>query len=431
MNETRTETQHGRYRRALESIRLTHKGYSFRQIIAFDLALIVYGHPRSILKTIAQLVVTRAYRGLDAAALRLQPLLITIGSYGGRKDYQEILEFVKPNVGAPHHYDIGQSGWSPRVNPGNVIKALRLALRVPGLSLSERISLWGVAAYRLNGIDVLEGTDLSSYRAYLAFSSVHSDEAMFVEYFRQRGIPTYSLHHSAYGIYRMEAKPIDSLAYENLNADYHLCWGEYTKDEFIDYGIAPDRLLVAGYPRQVRPLQPLSGTAPHAPSLVFLCARLKFDSHNLRILQLLSEYAQAAQSDVRVAIKAHPSLDQEKYRKLSERYGFAFIEGQTIAQLLQDDRYHSVVTYNSTAYYDAYLNNRIALRYIDGDNELHQAVLDDGFSTASELGDKLAGFSSHAADPDTWETVRHRLAYIVGYGINRYAEFLDPAREKA
>lgn len=411
---------YARYHQIMASIRFLHGGYRLRHVLASDVAMIVYGQLAASAKLLVKAFMARRFDGLEGNDSRM---LAVIGPhYGQRREYKEILAFIKDVAGVEDFYGLDGVGWKLHINPLNLLAAIRLAWKVPGLQLSERITLASVAAFKLNTIDVLDGKRLS-HRALLAFSAVHSDEAMFVEYFRKRGRRTYSLHHGAYGLYRMADKPIDMLAYENLNADFHLCWGQFTKDEFSEFGIESERLLVAGYPRTTRKLHPQQ--IPGAPlSLVFFCARWKFDAQNQRVLQLLAELVHSRPESFRVAIKPHPSLSLAEYKRLAAENHFEFIEHKTIGELLQDPDYHMAITCNSNAYYDAYLSNRIALRYVDETNELTNAILDDGFTDFESLRVKLEKLSVATESPELWSAVSSQLAYLVGYGVNRYGEIL-------
>lgn len=416
------KTAYLRYCRLIDPLQVQyHRGYRLRHVLASEVAMLAYGQIRFGMKSIVKFFAARKFDGLPCAD---QGMLAIIGPhYGKRREYQEIMAFVTSSAKIGFFYSLDVARWKFHLSLGNLFEAFRLAMRVPALRFRERMLLWAVITEKLNSIDVLDSIDLGQ-KSLLAFSAVHSNEAMFVEYFHKRDRPTFSLHHGAYGLYRMDDKPIDMLAYDNLNADYHLCWGQFTKDEFMEYGIAPDRLLVAGYPRVTRPLHPVKEAAG-ALSLVFFCARWKFDEQNQKIIQMLSELLARWPGEFRVAIKPHPSLNFEMYREAAKRHGFEFVDTMTIGELLQHDDYHVAITCNSNAYYDAYLNNRIALRYVDETNELTYPILGDDFTDAESLHGRLQEMKGRGADEAFWNSVRDRLTYHVGYGVDRYGEFLD------
>lgn len=419
------QTAYFRYCRLIDPLQVqNHRGYRLRHVLASEIAMLAYGQIRFGLKSIIKLFAARKFDGLPRVD---HGMLAIVGPhYGKRREYQEIMAFVASRAQIGFFYNLDVAGWEPHISLGNLLKAFRLAMRAPALGFRERMLLWTIIAEKLNSIDVLDGIDLQ-HKSLLAFSAVHSSEAMFVEYFHKRDRPTFSLHHGAYGLYRMDDKPIDMLAYDNLNADHHLCWGQFTKDEFTEYGIAPDRLLVAGYPRVTRPLHPVK-EAVSALSLVFFCARWKFDEQNQKIIRMLSELLARWPGKFRVAIKPHPSLNFDMYREAAKRYGFEFVDTMTIGELLQHDDYHVAITCNSNAYYDAYLNNRIALRFVDETNELTYPILGDDFTDAESLHGRLQEMKGRGVDQALWDVVRDRLTYLVGYGVDRYGELLTSGK---
>lgn len=121
----------------------------------------------------------------------------------------------------------------------------------------------------------------------------------------------------------------------------------------------------------------------------------------------------------------HPSLDRNEYKRLSEGSKIIAMENKTIFELLTTSNYDCTITYNSTAYYDSYINNCISLRYKDQDSDAAISVIDDNsFTNLKELKEKLQMITELNNDVEFWNLVSQRLTYILGFNINNYHELL-------
>ena len=74
-------------------------------------------------------------------------------------------------------------------------------------------------------------------------------ENLLTQFFKLRNIPTYSLQEGVYFIFKKNP-PLDSVQYENFETDNLLCWGQFSIDEDVSYGISPRKLRLAGYPKK-------------------------------------------------------------------------------------------------------------------------------------------------------------------------------------
>lgn len=416
--ENRGLSTYERYALALDKLCLSYRGYNLRHVLAYDFATVIYGKQKLSLKTFARFILLRAYRGLENCVAD-NGILSTLPF--AKNEWYEILNYVLESSGIDRFLDISKSGWRICFNAKNIYSSLNQVVKIPGLNFSERIQLWAAINYRLNLIDYIDSLDMKHCRGYLAFCSVVGDEAVLVEYFKARKVPTFSLQHGTYVFNTGKNKTADCLNFENFHADYLLCWGEATKQEFLQYGSNERSLLVSGYPRYLKKINSMGrDSISDCICVLILCARQEFDRKNIKIFEIVKEFVTNASFPVIVKVRTHPSLDQVKYRELAKQMLFEVSEGESLSQLFANPVISFVVTYNSTVYYEAYLNGVFALRYSDEDDELHDYVMDDAFSDVDELNSRVRDIRSLSGDPRVLVDIEKRLEYLVGYGINSY-----------
>ena len=150
-----------------------------------------------------------------------------------------------------------------------------------------------------------------------------------------------------------------------------------------------------------------------------LLARSQFDENNLNLISLLSQ----STLNIEFEFKLHPALIVEKYSDQLKSESFNFAPTGTVQELLNLNRYDCSISYNSTAYYDSYINNCICLRYQDADADNAISVLDDSFTSVSEFESKINLVLTAQSDEKVWTEIEKNLKYILGYRINNYESF--------
>ncbi|HEY0924869.1 hypothetical protein [Rheinheimera pacifica] len=408
------------YKFIKESMAHRYKGFDMMNIMSFDIICRTYGNDISLFR---DFVASFLCKKINLPKKKSHDVLFSMGNYGRRKDYYEILEFARSSV-AGDYIDISDAKWGISINIKNFFTSLSSVFKLKSsLSVTGKLSIAFMLSHYKNTIDYIERQAKEvEYNKFCSFCSAHAYEAILDEFFRLKKIPTYTLQHGLYFLFKKP--PIDIIAYENMISDKLLCWGQFTKDEFVKFGIPRDRIDIVGYPRSIKDLKPYR-IDDQKLSLLFLCARSKFDQTNKDIMKLCHEFIKLYPGTVKLTVKTHPSLDQLQYKQISQSYGFTFSEGQTIQSLITNGGYDFAIAYNSTAYVDSYLNNLIALHYQDAERENDAEVLDDKFSNADELMTKINAFIRLADKNEAWIDISNRLSYLVGYGINRYTEILD------
>ncbi len=397
---------------------IRYRGFQIKHIICMPLLL-------SAVKEIAGFrfipLFFRSYdikKQLDHLEKNQQPLLFSMGEYGRRKDYRELLDFVRASTAESSVFDFSEANIKCCFNIRRILWSLRVALRIKRTSVKESLYIAAYLCYYASIIDELKRKNLTP-KKYCAFSSVHPLEAIFVDYFKQKNIPTYSLQHGIYYIFK-NTFIADSLAYVNFNADYHLCWGQYSKDEFTAYGIESSKLVVAGYPRKI---ETVVKNVWDRKKCVVLLSRVIYHKENIDLLVLLSLLAK--EDGVKFSLKLHPSLDFELYSELAKKYGFDIIDKSiTMTELFENNDYGWAVSVNTSTYYEAYMNKLPTLRYTPvGAFDDPTSVYDNDFCTYEQLRksyleipfDTMAIYLNEADDI---------LCHIVGMGKNSYGEIL-------
>lgn len=412
--------QFQRYKTIKNQISRSYLGYDISNIISMDLISIVYGINIKKYLTIKDfLFFVKSFNLLKFKHdLSVQDgTLFTIGDYN-RKDFYEILGFATSSVKNFKLFDFQSCSLIIKINLRNIIKAISFVSSLTSLSFQEKVQLAGRICFYFNVIDIIEKQVRPSAEKYCAFSSVHPLEAILVQYFKSRSVPTYSLQHGIYYTYKNNI-PVDALAYENFNADFHFCWGAYTKSEFERAGISTDKLLIGGYPRK----SVISKKIVFNPQIcLVLLTRRSLQYANFELLDILSDFAK--ELNVKYFIKLHPSLQIKDYEGYISEHKFTFLDNKrTLTQLLCEDNFGWSISINSAAYYESYLNRVPCVRYSNGKFEDGPNILEDEFhdiATLYQCFNKIP-----FGDPNNMEgffvNADKKLEYLIGLNVNNYS----------
>jgi len=391
------------------------KGYDLDQIMALDLISEVYNIDSFKLKTLRFCFLSYKLDALSNANPNLK--LFSIGKYP-RKDYYEILNYVSSQVSDFFLLDFNKIKLKISINSFNLFFAFKHVFKNSTLSFKSKLFLSSQLSFYLNIITELEKIN-PVYSKYCAFSSVHQLEAILTCFFKKKKTLTYSLQHGVYYVFKKNI-PLDLIAYENFISDNHFCWGQYSKDEFIKYGIAEDSLLIGGYPRHY--------TVKAIPSIldgkncVVLLARYSLEKTNMKLLELLKRFSK--EKNIKISLKLHPSLKHSDYMKICESQNWELVDELfTISDLFTKCDFGFSIAVNTAAYYESYMNYVPSLRFNDETFEDALGVNNDTFNTHENL--KLAynniPFDNEMKLKEYFETSNIKLKYIMGLGINKYS----------
>lgn len=398
-----------------EKLFCLYNGYDLSSILSFDIAFFSYGNKRSLLREIMKIFFAKDIRPPEVNS----PILFSMGPYNNRKDYSEILDYVMSQVGVKEYFNLNNCKYKIRLSiKGLLVSFKNVFLQKINFSFKVKLLLFVRMVHYINTIELL-GNNNFNYSKYCGFCTAHPYECILDKYFRLNNLETYSLQH---GLYVFPQSPqMDVIAFDNMISDYILCWGAHTANEFSKYGISSEKIKIAGYPRNIKKLEPYH--IPNRCRILFLCARKVFDDTNHKVMNFLSSIKM--EMNTSISIKTHPSLDKDKYNSLCQNLGFRFFDDGTVMDALSSGEYDIIVTYNSSAYFDAYIGNRFALKYVDEKNEIFIDVTDDTFSSFNELKMKIKVMIESSNDRNTWDNISDKLSSTVGFGLNNYGEILN------
>ncbi len=392
-----------------EKITFEYKGYKIEKIIAADLLAAIIQSPKITIKTFISF-----FRSYKIEKIAPSSVFFSMGEYGGRKDYQEILKYVRSQCPDNVYLDFSKQISKFRLSLSNIYRSIIAVSKLQNISLSNCLVLATKLTFYLNVIDELEKRTFKT-KKYCAFSSCHPIEAILTLYFQKRNIETYALQHGLYFVIKKRFL-IDQISYKNFISDYHFCWGEYTYEQFRNSGIEENRLLVGGYPRNVQ-IRKLNSDIVRS-KCVLLMARRSFDTVNIKMLKLLVQTSFFKKVDF--SLKLHPSLNWDDYSKIAKKNELKIIPNNvTLSELFNSSKYNWGIAVNTAAYYEAYLNGIPCLRFNDGSFDEPSSVLNDDIFTVEGFENKYIEFMQMKADTIN-DVVLEKLNHLLGYGINNY-----------
>ena len=263
--------------------------------------------------------------------------------------------------------------------------------------------------YLENTIIELNNTDFSKVRKYLCMSHVLDVENLLTQYLRQKGVITYSLQDGIYYIFKKNAVA-GSVAYCIFATDHLLCWGQYTKDEYVSWGIDPSRLSVAGYPNGGMQIKQKYNNKYH--KCLVMLAGPDFGDVNTNLLNILLRL----EKQFEFVLKSHPN-NFDVIDSYAQKHSFGLVpRGVTLTSCFEGGEYDFGIAVNTTSYYESWIAGLPCIRYSDDRFDMFYGF-DDSFSTEDEFLKLVDEYRNH---PKTDEEVKKMLEYAIGFGINRY-----------
>ena len=415
-----------RYKRVKNQISYNYKGhYPVEKILAIELGVAIYTKRtftiKSYLSYIIKHIIPFYFRSLNLRDLKKNEPLKTLFSMGTfhRKDYYEIREDVKNRIEQSDSFDFSAQEYKFKFSWKNIQLARMIINKTNELTLLTKFRLASKITYYLNIIDELEKIN-PVFGKYCAFSSVHNLETLLTSYFQKKNIKTYSLQHGIYSVLHDDIT-LDMIVYDNFISDFHLCWGQYTKDEFTEYGIDKDSLIVAGYPRKIKKPKVPSQLNKHE-CLLILTSYMYHES-NIKLLQIIKELVSTSEPDLKVNVKIHPNSLREKYEKIIKDLNWKVVpEDQTLTELFKSSKFGWAVAINSAAYYEAYIYNIPCLRLTDPSFEDSVDINDDKFDNLHKLKEYLdeIPFEDEKKLKNYFDKIHNKLEYAIGINTDKY-----------
>lgn len=356
---------------------------------------------------------------LNVAALKLPKQNGFLATFmdGRRKDHLDLFNKVtgglsdSPTVN--YLFDIGRKlSFSPQMT-FQVMRSVLSQLQDSGISLSCKLHFAIEYVYLCNTIRELDKLDFSTVHKYLCMCHVLGMENLLTQYLRRKGVTTYSLQEGVYYIFKENAV-LGHIAYELFETDHLLCWGQYSKDEYVGYGIAPSRIDVAGYPKE-KTLKPLKEQNQYKRCLVLLAGVL-FGDVNSNLLAML----EGMKEEFSITLKPHPSNYQEMATFAHEHRFDIVPSSETVHDCFCSGGYDFCIVVNSTAYYESWIFGIPCIRYYDERFTVSYGF-DDSFTDKSEL---MYLIEKYRQTPKSQQEVGEMLKYSIGLGLDNYDNIL-------
>lgn len=297
-----------------------------------------------------------------------------------------------------------------------------IATRHYKFTTEDKKQLSSRVCYVLNSIDELYSMkrELRHISHFVSYSAIHPWNSLLCQFFRCRKAKVFGLSHAVHAIFTNNI-PIHCLNYENLDVDYSLTWGQYTKDEYMKFGVKAKEIFVAGYPKKMD-IQQAKRTNELKRCLVLL-SNIDYDDSNKNLLALLSQYTKTHT----FYLKLHPSNNFECYKAIAEKDKMFIIDKKVLlTECFDKDKYDFAIAVNTTSYYEIMAAGIPCLRYKD-DNAFQMTYgnENDEFSTAKEYVDTMNWLKEQIRNQVYDEIRHHVLHYAIGLGENNYKKLLS------
>ncbi len=250
--------------------------------------------------------------------------------------------------------------------------------RVPFLTACNSLP-FVLYCYELNR----EAFDVSSYKFVVVYYDASPDENFLVQMCKNSNILTMTLQH---GIFARKSviHTITDTAFELSESisDYYLAWNEYTKDEAIKVGLAPEKVIVLGAPKYINTQEPSGICRSNSNVFGVILNNSAFDVHNRRLIEMANQIYQ--NSGCKYVLRYHPQMNGSEYKSL---YSDGFFKC--------DDNGHSILEYaqsvsftiisSSSVFVDLLLLKHPTYRLKVTPEDTYSTVPFNSFSTVKEL----------------------------------------------
>ena len=363
----------------------------------------------------------RMFGKLDVSQLKQfdsVDILVIKGRYN-RKDYSELLSDILSRLGMGNSY-VDAEKWHTKISihPLTVFCTYKFVFLKKDVKLKfrEKCLLANEMVYYCNTIDSITKIDFKNVTKFLCVIDTLEVENLLTQYFKNKGVKTFSLMEGAYFLFK-DNPPFDIIQYENLTTDCKLSWGNYSRDELIRFGINPERLKVAGYPKNVK-LYKLKPQNQYKKCMLLL-ARDSFRESNMCLLEILKNYT----LDQEIWLKLHPGCDKSHYQDYADTHNMRIIPPEkTVNECLNQNDFDYAISVNTSAYYEALMRGLPCLRLYDGRFNL-MCGLQDSFGNVEEYEDVYSRICNLHSEKYQKE-IDDMLKYAVGIGIDNYREII-------
>lgn len=226
----------------------------------------------------------------------------------------------------------------------------------------------------------LEIVNKLSPQAYIAFcSAAFGEEAILTLLCKKRNIPTFTLQHSPF---HKSSDPFSPAIIQNENAisDYHLIWGENSKNPLKGY-LDLSNLIIVGNPKyKMNKIKRKQRFNPKKATVFFSVPG--YDEGNIQLLKIVKEFIKN-HPEVKFNISVHPMDDIKNYSNNLQFKNIKIISKEVLAQTLLEES-DFIILYNTGVTVEA-LNYKIPIFRYAGKDFRDFWDYDDRFGNLKEL----------------------------------------------
>lgn len=412
-----------RYKKLKQSADIFYREYDLKGILATDLAMFSFQRKRNIsLKLIISSLLFTKDTSHIIETLKEKKVLFTTADYGS--DHRQLLEEIMNHV--PNSVLLEES------NKRKVRFALKIILKSifeifskfknNNLTLQQKLyfSLRLISYKKF--IDELENNAKKvQIIKYVPFLNCLTPDSIYCQFFRLRNIKSYGIQHGQYSSkkYYKTIVPFDVINIENFQADYLLGWGELIKESLVDEGFESEQFILAGNPKYFTRNR-IELKKSNFNSCVICLARDFYEEENLQLLKI---GVKIQKNNTDVYIKLHPRSDVSNYIQFINENRLMLLDKTiSISNIISNYNIDYAIVYNSTVYYEFYLNNLIAFRFAINENDI-PIGLEDHFSTFQELSERIEQIKKSDIR-NLNERATNIINKFCALGTNNYAQIL-------
>lgn len=253
-----------------------------------------------------------------------------------------------------------------------------------------------------------------SDKKYIPFLSSAYSEALLTLFLKGKHVKTFQLIHGAICDYK-KTIPIDVINWDNITADYILCWSDFQKRFFQEKTLLPDsHILIAGNPKYPYKKICVQG---NMSKFVILGGTKAYDNDFIELLSIVEEVAQ--ENGIVFQLKPHPNSEILNHPKWKQFSRIKVVDKTTtVKELFESGDFDCAITFNTTTYYECMYYGIVPLRWGVNENLDIQGLNDHFFDKQSfmDLIEKYQGMDKSQLSSDM-ESI---LINEIGMGINNY-----------
>lgn len=374
------------YKALKDNFNVGYKGYQLKGIMAKD--FIFFAYKMDTYKLTKSSIKWKLFFAQDLQdfqdLLSQKKVMFSFDNYGN--DYKFLLDSIREQLDESVLFE-PKNEFKKHIHLGNIIVSffqLFVFSKLKSISLKDRFYFFLVLVQYKNTIDLLElNKNNVNTTKFVPFLSCFPIDSILSQFFRKRNIKSYGIQHGLHcsSIDYKTYIPYDVMNIENLQADYILAWGNFTKEALLKEGKSEAQFLLAGAPKYTN-IDRIDIKKSNTNRCVLCLARDIYSEGNILLLTIAKEMIE---NGMEVHLKFHPRSDLKKYESKLKSFDFKILDIKTtIDRSISIVNPDFVIVYNSTVYYEYYIKGIITLRFGVYQNDIPFG-LDDEFSSFNEL----------------------------------------------